>query len=367
MRRNGFASGVFLAGRMISLSLGPGPGIRPENGTARLEYRLGRRESRVSLIAGGRRWTASLPAEAMIRRSVSGFIRESSRRTGNLEALERAAGRIAEELIPFRRELTGRGISRIIVASDGIIARLPFEALRFRENGRDGSWMVEHFAFSYASSPPIRPLPEERRNAPGDGLLAIGAGRPGLVRLAAVDSEIAGLTRRFGRARRRLSSGGTALEADFDRHRGGSFEVVHIAAHRRPGRRRDDSGSLALQPGGNEDGFLGPEEIREANLSAELVVLSACRTAGASADAPGLSRFFLEAGARSVVASLWPVADRPTADLMIRFYSRLKSGLGKSDALRAAKRDMIGRGWSHPFFWAGFVLQGEPNGTISFR
>ncbi len=92
-----------------------------------------------------------------------------------------------------------------------------------------------------------------------------------------------------------------------------------------------------------------------------MVVLSACRTEGL------LSRSFLAAGARSVVATIWPIADRPAADLMAAFYTHLKSGRAKTEALQAAKLEMIRRGFAHPFYWAGFVLRGDPGGTISFR
>ena len=75
----------------------------------------------------------------------------------------------------------------------------------------------------------------------------------------------------------------------------------------------------------------------------------------------GLTRGFLYAGARRVVASLWQVDDESTADLMRRFYrAMLKDGRRPSEALRAAQLEMSrDRRWAAPFYWAGFVLQGE--------
>ena len=74
----------------------------------------------------------------------------------------------------------------------------------------------------------------------------------------------------------------------------------------------------------------------------------------------GLTRAFQYAGARSVLASLWSVADESTADLMSRFYRHLKAGKTKDAALRAAQLDLIrSRRFFHPFHWAAFTLTGD--------
>jgi CHAT domain-containing protein len=100
-------------------------------------------------------------------------------------------------------------------------------------------------------------------------------------------------------------------------------------------------------------------------LNAYLVVLSACETAlGKDIRGEGLLGFtqgFLYAGAKSVVASLWPVADRATAELMQRFYQHmLRDGLRPADALRRAQLALAAEPrWSAPFFWSPFVLLGD--------
>ena len=75
----------------------------------------------------------------------------------------------------------------------------------------------------------------------------------------------------------------------------------------------------------------------------------------------GLTRVFLYAGARASVVSLWDVNDAATAALMKRFYSGLRQGMRKDEALRAAKR-ALAQGpqpaWRHPYFWAAFVPVG---------
>jgi len=98
----------------------------------------------------------------------------------------------------------------------------------------------------------------------------------------------------------------------------------------------------------------------------DLVVLSGCqshsgkRTLGD--DIIGLSRAFLYAGSPSVMASLWSVDDDATKLLMVAFYSHLRQGLSKADALRAAQAD-VRRQYQSPFYWAGFVLTGDPGRT----
>ena len=108
--------------------------------------------------------------------------------------------------------------------------------------------------------------------------------------------------------------------------------------------------------------------ILRLKLNADLVTLSACRTGlGKLVNGEGvlgLTRAFLYAGTRSVLASLWNVNDTATAQLMTAFYRNLKRGLSKDEALRQAKLELLhGKqpSWRHPYFWASFVLIGERN------
>jgi CHAT domain-containing protein len=94
------------------------------------------------------------------------------------------------------------------------------------------------------------------------------------------------------------------------------------------------------------------------------VTLSACGTAlGREMSGEGmigLTRAFQYAGARTVLASLWSVDDRSTADLMARFYGRLRRGEGKDAALRGAQLEMLRvPPSSHPALWAAFQLSGD--------
>jgi CHAT domain-containing protein len=106
-------------------------------------------------------------------------------------------------------------------------------------------------------------------------------------------------------------------------------------------------------------------EVFDLKLNAELVVLSACKTGLGKIirgeGITGLSRAFLCAGTPTVLVSLWNVYDRSTADLMTSFYKNLETqGMNKAAALREARLEMIrSKKYSHPYYWAPFVLIGD--------
>jgi CHAT domain-containing protein len=118
-----------------------------------------------------------------------------------------------------------------------------------------------------------------------------------------------------------------------------------------------------------EDGWVTAEEIALVNLrGTELVVLSACQTGlgdlKSGEGVSGLRWAFLYAGARTLVTSLFEVPDTETRDLMKHFYGRLKTH-GKLEALHGAQLALIqqrreSHRAAHPFFWASFVLVGDP-------
>jgi CHAT domain-containing protein len=123
--------------------------------------------------------------------------------------------------------------------------------------------------------------------------------------------------------------------------------------------------SLVDERGRTQDGFLRLQDIYNLRLPAEIVVLSACQTAMGKALAGegllGLARGFMYAGSRRVVASLWPVDEVATAELMNEFYrALLKERRRPADALRKAQLAMASTPrWRAPYYWAGFVIQGD--------
>src|SRR6185436_7511865 len=133
-----------------------------------------------------------------------------------------------------------------------------------------------------------------------------------------------------------------------------------------------------LDKQGSDNGLLQAWEIFEqVRVDADLVVLSACESGlGKELGGEGLiglTRAFQYAGARSVLASLWKISDRITAELMVRFYKHLKDGMAKDEALRAAQMELIQgpvrvknekgeeeeTDASAPYYWAAFQIYGD--------
>jgi CHAT domain-containing protein len=148
-----------------------------------------------------------------------------------------------------------------------------------------------------------------------------------------------------------------------------NYRYVHFATHGVLDLEHPELSGIVLsrfdEKGRPQDGYLRLYDIYNLNLPAELVVLSACQTgAGKQIRGEGLialTRGFMYAGAASVVASLWKVDDVATAELMKRFYQEMFINKKKpSAALRDAQLSLAKTTrWKSPYYWAGFVLQGE--------
>jgi CHAT domain-containing protein/Tfp pilus assembly protein PilF len=199
--------------------------------------------------------------------------------------------------------------------------------------------------------------------------------------------EVEGIASLFPEGSVRTFLGAEALEErikSLDR----DTQILHIAAHGHTDEHLPSSSFIALTipedvfrddtETERDNGLLQVWEIFErVRMDADLVVLSACESGlGQELGTEGLiglTRAFQYAGARSVVASLWSVADQTTAELMIRFYRHLRDGLPKDEALRAAQIELI-RGpievtdadgrkvridASAPYYWAAFQIFGD--------
>ena len=162
----------------------------------------------------------------------------------------------------------------------------------------------------------------------------------------------------------------TAMSSEITR-----AQIVHLATHGFLDSKHPELSGIVLtmidRNGVGTNGLMPLPDIYSLDLSAELTVLSACQTAlGKDIKGEGLiglTHSFISAGSKSVVASLWKVDDRATAILMADFYEgMLQNGMTPSAALRSAKLKMMrNKQWSAPYYWAGFVLQGEYTNHIA--
>lgn len=207
-------------------------------------------------------------------------------------------------------------------------------------------------------------LANRRPSTPNRNVLALA---PQVDRLPASRQEVLAIERIYGR-RAIVRTGAKASEAALRAGLAGSG-TLHLATFGVLNKHNPLFSFVELAPTGQDDGRLEVNKVFGLGLSGQLVVLSACQTAlgsGAIADVPpgddwvGLVEAFLQAGASSVLASLWPVDDRATATLMTEFHKGLAAGRPASAALAEAQRKLLrDTRTSRPFYWAGFVINGS--------
>lgn len=290
-------------------------------------------------------------------------------------------------LTPMLPALDSAGITRLILMPEGVLHRLPFDVLRLP----DGRFLVERFETAVAPSATLlaqliassststsrsrtrvlaladAPPPTMRHGdaAPTAQLLvtAFDDARR-YPRLAGARDEVRSIQRAFPNTDARVGSNAT----EFDVKRlARDYQLLHFATHAVVDEWSGSTAALALGGGNGDDGMLESGEIASLQLSASLVVLSACRTiAGevvAGEGVRGLTSAFVQAGARSVIATAWRVDDRAVAPLMRAFYEALSRGATVGSALHAARIDAMRRHVS-PSVWGAFILVGDPWRTI---
>ena len=163
-----------------------------------------------------------------------------------------------------------------------------------------------------------------------------------------------------------------ATESQFKELPLADYRVLHLAMHGYVDLEHPDRSALvfARDPkSSREDGLLQIREIRRLHFNSALVVLSACKTGlgpDGEAGITNLSNAFLQAGAHTVVSSLWAVPDHATSQMMDLFYVYLAQRESKAEALRKAALTMFRTGLP-PYFWAGFAVSGDPDGTVAIQ
>lgn len=295
-----------------------------------------------------------------------------------------AAADLYERLLrPLEPQLGGA--ARVIVAGDGVLAFFPFEAL-VRVEGAARARAIEKFQFDYVPSATVLAalLEDAASSRDGHGLIALGdpvygaaagpalavsrdAAERGLTKLDPLPGtreEAIRLAALFPEKERTVLLGESAnaggLEAAIAAAKS-RLRVLHVGCHGHIDAQRPRLSGLVLSHGE----VLTLDQVYGMQIPADLVVLSACKTARGTTmrgeGVMGLVRGFFFAGAPRVVVSDWSVSDESTRNLMVAFYTKmLKGGLSPGAALRAAKIEMLKAGGAraHPYHWAPFVLWG---------
>ena len=255
--------------------------------------------------------------------------------------------------------------ARVVIVPDGALNILNFETLPVPGDRRH-YWIedVEIVVAPSLGALTVKPL---KASASQRSVLLIGDPVPADSKypsLRYASAEMMFVSDAFG-DRASVYRASQATPSQYLASQPGKFGIVHFTAHAEANAESPLDSAVILSRDDNAPagGYkLYARDVAERPLSADLVTISACRSAGertyAGEGLVGFAWAFLRAGARRVIAGLWDVDDRSTAMLMGRAYSSLAAGASPSQALRTAKLEMIrsGTATAKPYYWAPFQL-----------
>jgi CHAT domain-containing protein len=365
--------------------LGPGQVV--------FEYALGEERSYLFALDRERAAVFELPPARVIGDAVRAYYDAVSRHDASGYRPERMQSRALSEMLlaPARDFLDAEALAFV---PDGALHYLPFGALPRPDGGPplvedhsviaplSAALLLQHLDSARLDAEPrigivadpVYSAEDPRvggsmRPSPADSDARPPRNEDILERLPATGREADDVAALFPPERRFVATGTAASRALVTGGELAPYDILHIATHGRFDSQYPMLSGLWLArvdaAGQPIDGFLGIHDAHELQLAAGLVVLSGCETAlGRELKAEGLvglTHGFLYAGVPRVVASLWQVPERATAELMTAFYEGLVvEGLTPARALAAAQaRVAADRRWRDPYFWAGFTLQGS--------
>jgi CHAT domain-containing protein len=264
---------------------------------------------------------------------------------------------------PAQADLEAARINTLVLVLDGEMRNIPMAALYDRESKQ---YLIEKYNLVLNQG---LKLLKGRESLTGNNLRVVMAGiseaQGGFSELPAVNYELQQIAQQF--------TSSSFLNKSFTANKlktaiaASDYPIIHLATHGRFSSNLSDTFILAWDDKINIDRLeqlLSPRQTMT-STPIELLVLSACETAtGDRRAALGLAGVALRSGARSTLASLWTVADRSTAELMVQFYDELgKPNITKAEALRQAQLSLLkgkhGNEYKHPYYWAAFVLAGN--------
>lgn len=330
---------------------------RTENAVL-LSYWLGPRRSFLWAVTPGKWEAFVLPP----RNEIAGLVEAYSNLILNLEDTRGVAHplgrRLYDLLVAPAAKLIPSG-SNVILVPDGPLYGLNFETLLTA--GEQPKYWIEDVNIALAPSFAVL-LARGPKPAP-KSLLLIGdpvspAGE--FPALPDAETEIQSIRSDFPARRSKVITGSDAYPRAYQESGPGRFALIHFSAHAVASPENPLDSAVVLS---RKNGFykLYARDVAAVPLRAELVTVSACRSAGArlysGEGLVGFSWAFLQAGARNVIAGLWDVNDRSTALLMSRLYRGISQGTPPAAALREAKLAFLAEPtYRRPYHWAPFEL-----------
>lgn len=324
-------------------------------GATLLSYWLAPRRGWVWVVTPGNvRWLP-LPGRDELDR-LSRSYRDTVEKSGRDPLTDESGRKLSQALLGPVLALLGAA-PVVIVAPDGPLSRVNLETLPV--NGR--YWVEDATVSVTPSLSLLTSSPEPLHRAPLS-LLAVGDAEeagPAYGKLKFARQELQSVARHMRGAV--ILEGPRATPEAYTEARPQRFRLIHFAAHAEADAQNPLDAAIILSPDKDRRRLLVRDVARHP-LQADLVTVSACRSAGVRAySGEGLVGFawgFLQAGAGAVVADLWNVNDESTAALMAALYEGLATGKPARSALREAKLSLLhGRPeWRRPFYWAPFQI-----------
>ena len=372
--------------------------------TAILEYFLGEKSSLLFLVTKKKFDIFPLPPRNEIESSINAYIALLSDPPKEEWMGALAAKRLSRDLLFPAMKIIPKSVEHLVFIPDGPLLYFPFDTLAFfpadSSSGKD--FIISKYAISYAPSCSSLLFLKERKKKDRyvRNLLAFGnplppsdmaSGGKDKISIANIlketyegqgydfsslpqsDREIKEISYFFSKNDRTICLRREASKDMIKNIALEDYQIIHFACHGFIDEKIPYRSALVLSwnDQSREEGFLQVREIANLQLAAELVVLSACGTGRGRIEKGegilGLTRSFFYSGARSVVSSLWKIGDKATAKFMRHFYFYLSQKNNKAQALRLAKVEMLKSKYSHPFYWAPFVLYGESSSRLDFK
>ncbi|WP_298509180.1 CHAT domain-containing tetratricopeptide repeat protein [uncultured Kordia sp.] len=321
-----------------------------------LQYIVGKEKGFVTLISPETIQLKELPNTKELTKTVAKYKNAVSKPFVNLEdknAYEEVATVLYEQLFPFAETFSQK---RITIIPDGILQYIPFEALRTPAH----QYLIENTQIHYNYSLSSAAQSQQNKMSSGKSFIAIAPTKfkdEQYATLTTSSAELEKLASIFGANHFQYEN---ATKVRFTEAYG-NYKIVHLSTH---GGLENTIPWLAFY-----DEKITLDELYFTKNQSELVVLSACKTSdGELKKGEGvmsLARGFFNAGAKSVISSLWDINEKASNEIIQEFYKNIIAGDTKSKALQKAKLTYIqnneNTSEASPYYWSAFTLTGDAN------